>query len=150
MANLNDKQKNIIQLRDKDGLSLKEIAERTGFKYETVKNYYHTGKRLMRAGEIVPEETKVVPKPTEMADKLEIKAEQIINSINKVNIGTASLYQRASSITQLITTARLLRGESTQNITIEDKRQLNELLPILMQEAKRRMITLEGEFSVET
>lgn len=149
MAHLNDKQKNIIRLKDEEMMSYHEIAEQTGFAYETVKNYYHAGKRLMRAGETVPEAPEAVPKPTEMADKLEIKAQQVIDSIDKVNIATASLYQRASSISQLITTARLLRGESTQNITIEDKRQLNELLPILMQEAKRRGITLEGEFSVE-
>lgn len=147
MANLNDKHREIIRLKEEEGLEYKEIAERMGFKYETVKNYYHAGRRLMRAGQTVPDEVTVVPKTSEMADQLEIKAQNVIDSIDKVSIATASLYQRASSITQLITTARLLRGESTQNITIEDKRQLNELIPVLMQEAKRRGITIEGEFS---
>jgi transcriptional regulator with XRE-family HTH domain len=155
MANISPIQQRIIELKDKEGLSYKEIGERVDLKYNTVKNYYHKGMAVQRATaaafDTAPDDNLPAPitKPlsaTDMADELEKKAHRILQSISDVNLATASLYQKASSMGVFIDKARLLRGESTQNVSVKDMRKVNDLLPVLMREAKRRNLIVDAEF----
>jgi len=75
-----------------------------------------------------------------------LKAHRILQSISDVNLATASLFQKASSMGVFIDKARLLRGESTDNISVTDMRKIHQLLPVLLQEAKRRSLSIDGDF----
>lgn len=154
MANVSPIQQEIIKLRDEDGMNYKEIGAKLGLKYNTVKNYYHKGHAIARAVEAAfdPQVDTDLPAPIlkplsaiEMADQLELKAHRILQSIGDQNLATASLYQKASSMGVFIDKARLLRGESTSNVDIKDMRKVQELLPVLMKEAKRRGF-IEAEY----
>ncbi len=155
MANLSEIQRKIIRMRDTDGQSYKEIGAMLDLKYNTVKNYYHKGKSIIRATEAAfdPTEAGDLPAPitvplgaAEMADQLDLKAHRILQSISDVNLATASLFQKASSMGVFIDKARLLRGESTDNISVTDMRKIHQLLPVLLQEAKRRSLSIDGDF----
>ena len=50
----------------------------------------------------------------------------------------------------LIEKRQLLRGEPTQIMSDERRKKLNELIPLLVEEAKRRGITIEGEIVTKT
>lgn len=78
-----------------------------------------------------------------MAEACEEKAAHILVSMDRESIQGATLAQKSRALTDLIINSRLLKGEATQIISHEDRRQLKDLIPAMLLEAKRRGITLD-------
>jgi len=65
--------------------------------------------------------------------------------LDDVKMATASPRELTSAVSVLTEKRALLRGEPTQRITHEQRTKLNELLPVLIAEARRRGLTIDGK-----
>jgi len=145
-------QTEIFQLKEK-GHSWDEIAMLRGSSKASAQSNYHLGKKKVKKA---AEALKVLDKKDvkrmtvhEMADACDQKAGEILNLMSRDAISAATLAQKASAFGILIEKGRLLRGESTQIITHDDRRTLKDIIPAFLKEAERRGITLEGEYATD-
>lgn len=70
---------------------------------------------------------------------------RILASISDEDLRNANLSQKGILLGILFDKARLLRGEATSIVSIEDRRSLPDLMAALAKEARRRGITIDGE-----
>jgi len=73
------------------------------------------------------------------------KLERVVDSINQEDIDNASLKDKAIAAGILTEKWLLLRGQPTQILAIEERRQLDEIAPLIIAEAKRRSIELSRD-----
>jgi hypothetical protein len=150
---LTDGQTEVFKLKE-EGKSWDEIAMLRGTSVASARAIYFQGKTTIKkieAGEKELTKDGVRVKPLslgEMADACDTKAGEILQLMTKESIQKATLAQKAQAFGVLIEKGRLLRGESTQIITHDDRRTLKDMLPALMKEVEKRGLTLEGEFEV--
>lgn len=85
------------------------------------------------------------PKSSDLAAKLGWLSEKIADSITDSDLLGASLKDRAYAIDRFIEKRALLRGEPTQILSLEDRRQLPDLLRAVMKEAERRGVSFNAE-----
>ena len=78
-------------------------------------------------------------------DQLEEKLAMTLESLTEAEIKKSSVRERVVAISAFVEKRALLRGEPTQIVTHEQRQKLNDLLPELIKEAKRRGITIEGK-----
>lgn len=151
MAKITERMQEVARLRDEEKLSYAEIGEKLGIKEKSAKNLHMRTRKATRMAEsglgslAWPEQG---ASPEKLAEMSEIRAERILQSIDDVSIASATLYQRVMAYSALIDKSRLLRGEATAIVSVEDKRKINQLIPLLMQEVERRGIIIEGECEV--
>lgn len=88
-------------------------------------------------------ETLISTNPQAMAEECESKAAMILNTIKEATAQSATLSQRSKAVSDLIYNSRLLKGEATQIISHEDRRQLKDLIPAMIKEAKRRGMLID-------
>lgn len=145
-------QTEIFKLKEKDH-SWDEIAMIRGSSVSSAKSNYFTGKKKVKqvAQELKALDKKAAKRMTihEMADSCDRKAGEILDLMTRDSISAATLAQKASAFGILIEKGRLLRGESTQIITHDDRRTLKDIIPAFLKEAERRGITLEGEYATD-
>jgi len=153
-AELTDGQTEVFKLKDKgEDNSWDDIAMIRQSSTSSVKAIYFNGKKKikqMEAGALAaPDESTEIKKLsiTEMADVCDDKAGLILQLMTRESISSATLSQKAQAFGVLIEKGRLLRGEATQIITVDDRRNLKDLIPAFLKEAKRRGITIDGEFA---
>jgi len=60
----------------------------------------------------------------------------------------ASLRDLGYFIDRMLTARQLIRGEPTAIVAFEDRRKLNDLMPLLINEAKRRGFVLDGQGAI--
>lgn len=60
----------------------------------------------------------------------------------------ASLRDLGYFIDRMLSARQLIRGEPTSIVAFEDRRKLNELMPLLINEAKRRGFVLDGQGTI--
>ena len=77
-------------------------------------------------------------------DQLEEKLAMTLESLTEAEIKKSSVRERVVAISAFVEKRALLRGEPTQIVTHQQRQKLNDLLPELIKEAKRRGITIEG------
>ncbi len=150
-AQLTEGQTEVFKLKE-EGKMWDEIAMLRQSSAQSAKAIYFQGKTLikkMEAGEIAVNESLKTKKLSigDMADACDEKAGLILQLMTKESIAAATLSQKAQALSVLIEKGRLLRGESTQIITHDDRRSLKEILPALMKEVARRGMDIEGEFT---
>ena len=68
-----------------------------------------------------------------------------LESLTESEIKKSSVRERVTAISAFVEKRALLRGEPTQIVTHEQRQKLDDLLPELIKEAKRRGITIEGK-----
>lgn len=81
----------------------------------------------------------------QLADQFDNKLQMILAHVDPVTVGTAGLKDLAIAAGIFTEKRQLLRGHATQIVTVDDRRKLNELMPKLLQEAKRRGLEIDGE-----
>lgn len=85
-------------------------------------------------------------KKLELDDMLGKKIHMMLGFLDDKVAGEASARDLAMGIAQLIEKQQLIRGEATVIISDLERKSMHELMPALVAEAKRRGITVEGEF----
>lgn len=89
--------------------------------------------------------------PKAMSDRqliggLEEKIALAMSYLDSFALAGASAKDLQAVIDGLISNVQLLKGKPTSITSVEDRRRINELLPLLVMEAQKRGVTLEGEF----
>ena len=82
------------------------------------------------------------------ARAIEEKADMALEYIDDTAYASAGLKDLAATFGILIDKAQLLRGQPTAIFDVNHRKRIEELLPQLHAEAKRRGLTIEGEFHV--
>lgn len=75
---------------------------------------------------------------------IEQKIALALQYLDNFALAGASAKDLQSVIDGLISNAQLLKGKPTSITSVEDRRKMNELLPLLVEEAKRRGVTING------
>jgi len=119
--------------------ALREAARESGMKPALVKAMI---KRLETRYAPVADEVKRLNMKA-VVDELDKKIAMTMGYIDDHSLSEASFRDLAQGIGVLIEKRQLLSGLPTQNLDITARMQINEALPILLNEAKRRGITLD-------
>jgi len=145
---LSPRQKQVYDLRNK-GLAFHAIGTSLGITTSTARAFHARARQRMAANSKLERprfldiDLPIPTNPQEMAEVCEETAAHILVSMNRESIQGATLAQKARAFNDLIHNSRLLKGEATQIISHEDRRQLKDLIPAMLLEAKRRGITLD-------
>lgn len=79
---------------------------------------------------------------------LKQKAALVLSYVDDFAMSGAPLKDAMATADLLIKNAQLLEGRPTAITSVEDRRKANELIPLLLQEAKRRGIVIDGTAEV--
>lgn len=120
---------------------LVDVAKECGIRPSVVEGL---AKRMRTRYQGVASEMRAV-KTKELVHKLDERINHAIGYMDDYIMGEASFRDLAMGTAQLIEKRQLLKGEPTQIISVDERRTLNELVPLLVREAQRRGITIEGE-----
>lgn len=97
-----------VALLAANGASVNKISKQTGLHHNTVK-------KVLQQDDIVALKTDIEGR---LADKFELLAESILNSVSEDDLLKASLQQKSISAATMLDKSRLIRGQSTQNIAV--------------------------------
>ena len=89
-------------------------------------------------------------KTQEILDLLGQKIHLALTYMDDKVMGEASFRDLALGTTAMIEKRQLLRGEPTQIISDAERAKLHELVPLLIQEAQRRGLTVDGQVTERT
>ena len=82
----------------------------------------------------------------QLINGLEEKIALALSYLDSFALAGASAKDLQAVIDGLISNVQLLKGKPTSITSVEDRRKINELLPLLVLEAQKRGVALEGEF----
>lgn len=97
--------------------------------------------RQRGAGTVIDRAKQV--KTQDLIDLLDTNSHAILSSIDELDLAEASLKDKAIAAGIMLEKRALLRGEPTQILSYEERKNLTELMPALMQEMERRGMTVE-------
>lgn len=120
---------------------LVEVAKECGLRPLVIEGL---AKRMRTRYQGVSNEMRAI-KTKELVHKLDERINHALGYMDDYIMGEASFRDLALGTAQLIEKRQLLKGEPTQIVSLDERRSLNELVPLLVREAKRRGITIEGE-----
>ena len=128
--------------------SYKALARSYRFDPETVKALHE---RLMTDYQPQTRELRTI-KTNELVAKLEDRLSAALDYLSNAKLDISTAKDLGIVIGILAEKRQLLSGEPTNIISVEDSRQLNEILPAVLAEAKRRGLDLnrgviEGQYS---
>jgi len=128
--------------------SYKALARSYRFNPDTVKRLHE---RLMSDYQPQTRELRTI-KTNELVAKLEDRLSAALDYLSDAKLDMSTAKDLGIVIGILAEKRQLLNGEPTNIISVEDSRQLNEILPAVLAEAKRRGLDLnrgviEGEYS---
>jgi DNA-binding CsgD family transcriptional regulator len=86
-------------------------------------------------------------KASEIAQLFSEKIDLAARYMDDKTAGDASFRDLALAATAMAEKRQLMRGEPTQIISDHERAKLHELVPLLIQEARRRGLTVEGEIT---
>ncbi len=69
-----------------------------------------------------------------------------LDALTKEKMDEASARDLAVVISILVEKRQLLRGEPTQILSMEERKHMSDILPMLLKEAERRGMTIEGDY----
>jgi hypothetical protein len=78
-------------------------------------------------------------------ERLKDKIDQVLEGITQEKIDASKARDLAITYGVLIDKMQLLEGKPTQILSVEERRDLRELLPALLAEAERRQITVRTD-----
>ena len=131
-----------------NGESYKALGRKHHFCDKTVKKLHE---RMMANYQPITRELKDI-RTEELVAKIENRLDLALDYLTGAKMDRSTAKDLAIVIGVLAEKRQLLSGEATSIISVEDSRQLNEILPAVLAEAKRRGLDLnrsviEGEFS---
>lgn len=74
-------------------------------------------------------------------EEIEHRIMLVLRHVDPVSLSKANARELASVLNILVQNRQLLKGEPTQIVSAEDRRQIKDMIPALMAEAKRRGLT---------
>ena len=83
----------------------------------------------------------------QLINGLEEKIALALSYLDSFALAGASAKDLQAVIDGLISNVQLLKGKPTSITSVEDRRRINELLPLLVLEARKRGVLIEGEFT---
>lgn len=101
--------------------------------------------RRLKAKSMPSEAVPYQPTEKEVIRLLEQKLWLALQYLDDFALAAASAKDVASTVDLLIENIQLLKGKPTSIMSHSERRQINELIPLLLDEAKRRGVMLEGE-----
>lgn len=81
----------------------------------------------------------------EFRELIEDRLFRVLTNMDDAMIAGATMRDLTNAMDKLMNARQLIRGEPTAIVSVEDRRQMNRVLPLIAQELKRRGITIEGE-----
>lgn len=81
----------------------------------------------------------------ETMEQIDSKIAMALDCMDDFTFANASLKELGIYFGIMVDKGQLLRGQPTQILSIEERKNINELMPYLIQEAKRRGITIDME-----
>ena len=82
--------------------------------------------------------------PKELLEQIDLKIALGLDYMDDLTFAASSLKELAVSLGILIEKRQLLQGQPTQIMSIEERKELDELIPALYEECKRRGLTIEA------
>ena len=79
----------------------------------------------------------------ELTEKIDSKIHTVLSFLDPYILAGASAKDLSSSLDYLIKNSQLLKGKPTQIMSHVERRQLNELIPAVLAEAKRRGVIMD-------
>ena len=130
-----------------NGESYRALGRKHHFCDKTVKKLHE---RMMANYQPITRELREI-KTSELVAKLEDRLSMALDYLTPAKMDMSTAKDLAIVIGVLAEKRQLLSGEATSIISVEDSRQLNEVMPRLLAEAERRKLDLnrgviEGEF----
>lgn len=119
--------------------NLKQVAEEAGFSSQIISGML---KRLKAQHQPVARELKNLT-TSKMIQQLNEKIGMALEYMDDFSFSNASLRDLTIGLGILIEKKQLLSGEPTQILSVEERKNINELLPYLIKETNRRGITIE-------
>jgi len=127
-------------------ISVRRAAERCGIPYGTAKNLYER----LRTEYLPLLETLRKFQTKDFLALIDNRLGLALEHLTDDKLAKAEVRDLAVAIGILTEKRQLLRGEPTSILSVEDRRTLAELVPLLLEEARRRGETIDlnpGEFS---
>lgn len=125
------------KLDPKTGVPTREDLEKFGAKQGTI-----TKKGIVGVAQPV-----IVPETVDsryFAEQLEKKIAELIGHMTEDKMAAAGVRELSTAISQLIEKRALLRNEPTQIVSHEQRMKLEELVPELIAEVKKRGMVIDG------
>ncbi len=125
---------------------LGEIAEAVGLPQEVVSRFLE----VMRTSYMAfTEEVREVT-ANEFLPLIDMRAKQLLQFMSPEKMAKAGIRDQAFAFSVLMEKRQLLRGEPTQILSVDDRRQMSTLMPFMLKEAQRRglmpdVVTVEAE-----
>ena len=126
-------------------LHIDQLAEQNNMSKHMVQAFK---RRMKEYHPLVLEEAKKLD-TSQLIEAFNKKIAMGLEYVDPVAFSGASLRDITVSLGIMIDKMRLLQGEPTQILSIDDRRSLHDVLPDLMVELKRRGMDIEGEYTVE-
>lgn len=120
---------------------LSRVAEECGLKPELVKGI---ARRMKTRYLGVTEQMRAI-KTHDMIVKIDERIGHALTYMDDYVMADANFRDLAMGTAQLIEKRQLLKGEPTQIISVDERKTLNQLLPLLIKEAGRRGVTIDAE-----
>lgn len=127
-------------------ISIRRAAKRCGIPERTARNLYER----LRTEYLPVLETLRKYQTKDFLELVEDRLGRALEHLTDDKLKKAEVRDLGVAIGILVEKRQLLRGEPTSILSVEDRRQLSEILPLIFAEARRRGETIElepGEFS---
>lgn len=132
----------IALVAENPGEAIKRLAEACGMPRETAAYLVNRlESRYQPVGEAVERVT-----TASLTKLIEEKLPLLLNAIDQKKVDDATLRDIAVAFGVLAEKRQLLKGEPTQILTYEERSNINDLLPAVLKEAKRRGMVVDAEF----
>ncbi len=122
--------------------TLTSIAEEAGLNTSTTRAIV---KRLRRDHPTMLAHVRGI-KTKDILAAIEEKLALGLDALTKEKMDEASARDLAVVISILVEKRQLLRGEPTQILSMEERKHMSDILPMLLKEAERRGMTIEGDY----
>ena len=120
--------------------NLKQIARNCGLPKSTVEVL---AARIERKYMPIVSKIKDI-KTSHILNLVEEKLMMVLQNIDEFDIATADLKGKAYAVDILIKNRNLLNNQPTAILSVGERKKINDLIPMLMQEATRRGVIIEG------
>lgn len=119
---------------------LEDVATDCGLPKAVIKGLVR--RMRVKFGEVTAEMRAI--KTKDMIVKIDERIHHALTYMDDYIMAEASFRDLAMGTAQLIEKRQLLKGEPTQIVSVEDRRAMTELVPLMLKEAQRRGYTLDG------
>lgn len=132
----------VVSMAENPGESVMALARACGMKESTARNI--VTRMNMRYQPVIEEVRKVTS--ASLIEQIEEKLPILLDAITVKKVNESALREIAVAFGVLAEKRQLLKGEPTQIMTYGERDNINNLLPFLVDEAKRRGMVVDASF----